>query len=189
MIASLQFYSDLRNRYHVAPKSDEQASLTTSQLFLQGRVAMHLCGRWCSLTYKNNATFNWDIAPFPQGKNGSIVTLDASGWAMTSTSKHKNEAWKFIKFMSSDESMKYMASDGLIFPSKKSVAASLTPPPNNLSVYEFALNNSQKTPLCIKYAEITDTLAETLEPVFDGKKSVQDVISPKLVKKLEAKID
>ena len=58
---SLQFYSDLRNKYHVSPKAEEQSSLTTSQLFLQGKVAMHICGRWCSLTYKKDKLRNLKI--------------------------------------------------------------------------------------------------------------------------------
>ena len=186
---SLQFYSDLRNRYHVTPRIDEQASLTTSQLFLQGKIAMHLCGRWCSITYKKNADFNWDIVQFPRGSAGSIVGLDASGWAISSSSKHKPEAWKFIEFMSSSESMKVMSNDGLIFPTRKVAAAALLPPPNNLSVFFKALNNSQRTPLCIKYAEINDILNEVLEPVFDGKKQVSDAISKNLIKKLETKLD
>ncbi len=38
----LNFYADLRNKYHVAPTKAESASATMAQLFLQEKLAMHL---------------------------------------------------------------------------------------------------------------------------------------------------
>ena len=191
-INALQFYADLRNKYHVAPKADEQASLTTSQLFLQGKVAMHLCGRWCSLTYKKNADFNWDVVMFPMGTNGHVVGLDASGWAISSKSKHKYEAKKFVDFISSKNSVELMTQSGLIFPANKSVALSKVfsaPPPYNTYVFFETLYSSQATPISSKYAEINDILNEEFEPLFEGKMSAKDVINNKLIHKLENKLD
>ena len=185
---ALQFYADLRNKYHVSPNISEQASMTTSQLFLQGKVAMHLCGRWCSMTYKNNANFNWDVAKFPEGNNGSIVDLDASGWAISSSSLHKAEAWKFIKFISSDNSMKLFTQDGLILPARKEIANSdyfLNPPPNNAAVFIDVLKTARPTPVCERYSEILDILDENLESLFDGKSSVDDIINKELILKLK----
>ena len=186
--SALQFYADLRNKYHVSPNISEQASVTTSQLFLQGKVAMHLCGRWCSMTYKNNANFNWDVAKFSEWNNGSIVDLDASGWGISSSSKHKAEAWKFIKFLSSDNSMKLFTQDGLILPARKDIANSdyfLYPPPNNAKVFIDALETARPTPVCERYSEILDLLDENLESLFDGKSSVDDIINEELILKLK----
>lgn len=191
-IEALQFYADLRNKYHIAPKADEQASLTTSQMFLQEKTAMHLCGRWCSQTYKKNANFNWDIAKFPTGKNGSVVGLDGSGWAISSTSKHKIEAKKFIDFMSSYKSVKFMTEGGLIFPALKEVAYSSafrTPPPQNTNVFFDTLKSSESTPISSKYAEINDILNTELEPLFEGEKNAKEVVTDNLIKKLNSKLD
>ncbi|MCR4881060.1 MAG: sugar ABC transporter substrate-binding protein [bacterium] len=191
-IEALQFYSDLRNKHHVAPKADEQSSLTTSQLFLQGKVAMHLCGRWCSQTYKNNADFNWDVANFPKSKMGSIVGLDASGWAISSSSKHKNEAWKFVEYVSSDKASKMFAQGGLIFPANTNTANSnvfRNPPPKNSEVFFETLNNSQTTPISTKYSEINDIINEAFEPIFEGQKNAQDVINNELLDKIGQKLN
>ncbi|MCQ2957738.1 MAG: sugar ABC transporter substrate-binding protein [Candidatus Gastranaerophilales bacterium] len=184
---ALQFYSDLRNKYHVAPKVDEQASLTTSQLFMQGKIAMHLCGRWCSLTYKKDKNLSWDVAKFPQGKNGSVVGLDVSGWAISSSSKHKREAWKFIEFLASEKSMEKFTESGLIIPSNKKVANSLiflTPPPSNAKVFIEAINNAKATPVCEKYSEINDILNEKFEEFFNGKLNIDDIINKEMILKL-----
>lgn len=185
--SALQFYSDLRNKYHVAPKADEQSSLTTSQLFMQGRVAMHLCGRWCSLTYKKNKNLNWDILPFPQGKNGSIIAMDTSGWAISSSSQFKEEAWKFIEFMNSNKAMEYMTKDGLIIPSNKNVAYSQTflqAPPQNAKIFLTTINTAISTPICERYTEINDILAENLELLFNGKSDIDDIINTELISTL-----
>ncbi len=185
---ALQFYADLRNKYHVSPNSSEQASMTTSQLFLQEKVAMHLCGRWCSMTYKNNAKFKWDVARFPQGTKDSIVDFDASGWAISTSSKHKEEAWRFIKFISSDKAMQLFVQDGLILPAAKDVANSnyfLNLPPENAGIFIDVLKTARPTPVCEKYSEILDLLDENLESLFDGKSSVDDIINEELILKLQ----
>ena len=185
--AALQFYTDLPNKYHVAPKQVEQASLTTSQMFLQGKIAMHLCGKWCSLTYKNNADFNWDIQVFPNGNNGSIVSSDASGWAISSSSKYKSEAWRFIEFMASDNSIEKIASEGLILPAKKNIAFSevfLSFPANSIGFIK-ALNNAIPTTVSENYHELLDFLNLRFENLFNGTVSVEDIVNERFVQELD----
>lgn len=90
----LQFYSDLRNKYHVAPTQAQSASETMAQMFLENKIAMHLSGRWLVPKYREDAKFNWNVINFPAGDKGSIVPLDASGWAISKNSKHKKRSTK-----------------------------------------------------------------------------------------------
>ena len=60
-----------------------------AQMFLQGKIAMHISGRWLVPKYRESAHFDWDITQFPKGTKGSIVPLDASGWAISSKSTKK----------------------------------------------------------------------------------------------------
>ena len=190
---ALQFYADLRNKYNVAPSTDEQASLTTSQMFLQGRIAMHLCGKWCALTYKKNANFEWDVLPFPANTaENRKIPMDASGWAISSSSKNKNEAWRFIEFMSSEYAISKITNDGLILPALKTVAFSdifLKHSPNNSKAFLQDIDYAIPTPVCVKYSEILDILDGELEKLFNGKSSVDDIINKELVNKLEKLLD
>lgn len=188
---ALQFYADLVNKYHVAPKQVEQASLTTSQMFLQGKIAMHLCGKWCSLTYKNNADFNWDVQTFPNGNSGSIVSSDASGWAISSSSKYKSEAWRFIEFMASDNALAKITNEGLILPAKKNIASSnvfLSSPANSISFIN-ALENAIPTPVSKNYSQILDILDIRLENLFNGQLTADVVISDDFVLKLKRTLE
>lgn len=74
--------------------------------------------------YRQEADFDWDIAPFPKGKNGSVVNIDASGYALSKASAHKKEAIKFIEFISSKDSLNALSKDGLIVPARKDSAYS-----------------------------------------------------------------
>ncbi|MBY0405481.1 MAG: sugar ABC transporter substrate-binding protein, partial [Cyanobacteria bacterium] len=115
-LAGLQFYADLRNRYHVAPQQIESGSTTMSQLFLQQKIAMLISGRWSVPVLRKQAKFKWDIVPFPQGKNGSRVGIDASGYAISAQSTAPDAAWTLVEFLVSPHAIEKVCESGLIIP-------------------------------------------------------------------------
>jgi multiple sugar transport system substrate-binding protein len=188
-LEALQFYSDLRNKYHVAPTKSETGSATMAQLFMQRRIAMHISGRWSTTKYRKELDFRWDIARFPRGKEGSIVDCDTSGWAISKNSKHKAQAWRFISFMASKQSIKRFTGGGLIVPSRKDVANSnifldKNNPPENSQVFVDVISDSIPTPVTENYQEMTDVLNNALEPLWNGDKTAKQVINKDLMIKL-----
>lgn len=165
----LNFYADLRNKHHVAPEKSESASATMAQMFLQEKLAMHLSGRWLVPKYREEANFNWDIAPFPNGDAGSVVPMDASGWAVAKSSKHKSEAKRLIKFLSSKESIEKLAQSGLIVPARKDASEVILDGkvPQNAKVFLDITETSKPTPVSVDYREITDKLKIELEYLFN----------------------
>ena len=168
----LNFYADLRNKYHVAPMQSESASATMAQMFLQGKLAMHLSGRWLVPKYRESADFDWDVAHFPKGTKGSIVPLDASGWAISADSKHKEEAARLIKFLSSKENLEKFSESGLIVPARIDSANSKSflngKKPKNAKVFLDVAKTSKPTPVCINYNEILDRTKQKLEKKFNS---------------------
>lgn len=59
------------------------------------------------------ADFDWDVITFP-----GIVPLDASGWAISADSKHKEQAKKFVNYLSSPKSSEYFLNTGLVVPAR-----------------------------------------------------------------------
>ena len=166
----LNFYADLRKKYHVAPRAEESASATMAQMFLQGKLAMHLTGRWLVPKYREEATFNWDVSIFPKGDAGSITPLDASGWAVSKNSKHKEEAYRLINYLSSYDSIVKITQSGLIVPARKDVANSKYfldgEAPKNSKIFLDAIETSKPTPVPVNYKEITDNLSIKFEKTF-----------------------
>ena len=168
---AITFYADLRKKYHAAPLKSESASATMAQMFLQQRIGMYLSGRWMVPKLREEAEFDWDIAQFPKGTKGSIVQLDASGWAVSKQSVHKNEAKKLIEFLSSKESSEKFAQSGLIVPAREDAANSAYfldgKKPENAKIFLDIIKTSKPTPVTIDYREITDKLKKDTEARFN----------------------
>ena len=167
----LKFYADLRKKYHAAPLASESASATMAQMFLQGRLAMLVSGRWLVPKYREEAQFDWDIAQFPAGDAGSIVPLDASGWAVAKASGHKQEAIKLILFLSSKENIEKMTQSGLIVPARIDAANSKyfldSKKPESAKVFLDVIKTSKPTPVSVNYNEVTDRMKEYTEKLFN----------------------
>lgn len=163
---SFKFYTDLVNKYHVAPRKSESASLTMAQLFLNEKIAMHISGRWLTPKYRSEAKFNWDVITFPNGKNGSVVDCNASGWAISKTSKQKNKAIRLIKYLSSKENIEKYTASGLIVPARIDVANStifLNGKPENSKAFLDSIEKSRANITNENYQKITDKLNQQLE--------------------------
>ncbi len=166
----LQFYADLRKKYHVAPRAEESASATMAQMFLQGKIAMHLSGRWLVPKYREEAKFDWDIVQFPKGDAGSIVPLDSSGWAVAKASKHKEEAFRLVDYLSSKDSIECLCESGLIVPARSDVRESKYfldgKKPYSAKVFLDVITSSKPTPVSVSYREVLDKLSAKFEKIF-----------------------
>lgn len=107
----IDFYKSLEGKY--APTPAQVGSSTLAQMFLDGKLGLYLSGRWMYPKISKTANFPYGIVTFP-----GTVTADASGWAISKNSKHKNEAIKFIKYLSSKQSIDYFTASGLIVPAR-----------------------------------------------------------------------
>ncbi|MCM1339141.1 MAG: sugar ABC transporter substrate-binding protein [Muribaculaceae bacterium] len=167
----VRFYADLRNKYHCAPKKEEAASMTMAQMFLQGRLGMQVSGRWLVPKYRQEAKFDWDVVEFPVGIVGKNVPLDASGWVISKSSKHKPEAAKLIKFLSSKESMEKFTQSGLIVPARVDVANSRYfldgQKPKHSQVFLSTIETSVPTPVSIDFRQVLDNLKNKTEVLFN----------------------
>ena len=167
----LKFYSDLRNKYHFAPRKNESASATMAQMFLQERLGMHLSGRWLVPKYRSDAKFRWDIVNFPHGDRGSIVPMDASGWAISKSSKYKKESRMLIDFLSSDNNIRKIVSSGLITPARIDSSNSkefLNGLPANAKVFLNVIKTSKPTPVSIDYNKVLSDIKNYTEEIFEG---------------------
>lgn len=165
---ALRFYADLRNKYHVAPKKSESASATMAQMFLQKRLGMYLSGRWMVPKFREECTFDWDVINFPNGASGSVVPMDASGWAVTKSSKHKKEAFMLVEYLASKSSSEKFAQSGLIVPARKDTANVILDgkKPKNAKAFLDIIQTSKPTPTTVNYNEITDNLKQKNERLF-----------------------
>lgn len=180
-IEGLQRAADLRHKHHVAPTASEAGTLKMSQMFMQGKLAMVVNGRWAVPLYRQNLTFGWDIVPFPNGPAGSIVDADASGWVISKNSAAPDKAWQLVEFLAGKKASEDFTKPGLIIPARKDVAQSeifMSPgqAPAHNKVFLDVLETGKPMPTVPYWNAVIDTVNQALEPVWEGKKSAKDAL-------------
>lgn len=146
----IETYKNLAYFFHVAPTPSEIGSKTLAQLFLEGKLGMHISGRWMIPKYRECATFRWDVINFPH----YAASCDVTGWAISKRSKHKDSAKKFIMFISDCSSIASFTKSGLIVPARKDVANSMvfkSGLPMRSDVFIKSVENSDITRVDLRY--------------------------------------
>ena len=190
-IDALNLYSDFVNKYHIAPSKSQIGSMTTAQMFINGKIAMYLGGRWMVPKFRETIKFDWDVIEFPSNNENKLY-IDASGWAVSKKSKNKALAIKFIQYLSSKENINKFTEIGLIIPARKDSAESEyfldNKQPKNAKAFLEMLKYSKPTPVNENYNYINDILKEKMQSIFLGEKKAEDVFDDKTIKKLESKL-
>ncbi|MBI2915021.1 MAG: sugar ABC transporter substrate-binding protein [Firmicutes bacterium] len=142
--------------------------------FETGRVAMSWDGDWWIGAYAQQKALDWDLAPLPSRKTRMSV-LYTDSYNINKRSKHKKEAWEFLKLVAmSEEGQLTVGNAGLRGPSlrklvfdpglqKKWVNPAIYPE-HYLPVIQENLTNSDTPPYRTKWSRIeTEALTPTLQ--------------------------
>ncbi len=158
---AIKFYKDLKTKYHYAPGKSQVGSSTLAQMFIEGKLAFYLSGRWMYPKISEKAKFNWAVINFPYGKSPQLC--DTSGWAVAKASKNKEAAIKFVQFLADKKSSEYFTQTSLIVPARKDTAKILNNQIHNEKVFLDVIENSSVTPVEKDYGKITDKLNKDLD--------------------------
>jgi len=91
---AIRFMVDLIHKDGVAPVPG-----SANTLFNQGKLGMLTTNISNMSGYRDAAKFEWDAALMPIGPEKRVVRLWPDSFAISSTSKHKEAAWEYIKFV------------------------------------------------------------------------------------------
>jgi multiple sugar transport system permease protein len=131
------FYIDLAIKKKWIPSNTEVSSVlqsTTTQLFLQKKVAMYQNGIWEVPNIRkmmkpgDKEFFEWDIALYPAcarditGKERRAFPTGGSGYSIFSSTRYPEASWKLVNFMSGPVAMTAMAKAGIAQPAIRSLA-------------------------------------------------------------------
>ncbi|MFI7311928.1 ABC transporter substrate-binding protein [Streptomyces hygroscopicus] len=103
-----------------APPLDKKSALANSELLMAGKGAMMVTGSWTISTFtKPKVKQKFAFAPLPTGPAGRKSALNGSSDAIWAGTKHKEQAWKWVKFLASPECQNLVAQRGIVFPALK----------------------------------------------------------------------
>jgi multiple sugar transport system permease protein len=119
--------SDTVNRYHWLPSNSDISTNNSSvhDEFVKGHIAMLQSGAWECKKLREEMKDPWDVTVVPAFRNDPIRTLgELTGTAIFSSTKHPQECWEFVKWMSGPHGMIPLARAGLDQPAIRSLALS-----------------------------------------------------------------
>lgn len=200
VIDTIQKLADLSVKYHVAPSPAQSKTLPAPAVALQSKkIAMDWDGQWVQIDLAN-AKVNYDVGVLPKMKNNK-TTLFGEVMCMFDTTKHPEEAWKFLKWMTSGEGTKDLITSGLWMPTVKSwytdpeIIESWVVKPGHPDGYkeailDQAMNNSvPDSGYYIKNSvKISSIISPALDQVWSGDKTAEEAlkeIEPKVVPELK----
>lgn len=172
---ALQWMTDLRQKWHVAPSPADTADVGQLGLWVMGRIGMFHSGSWAAaMMFKDRVTsFEWDVAPLPKGKVRASF-LGGSAFSMVAGSRHKKEAWELVKFMTSPYIQARWAVENQIIPSRRSIAESgaflnQPGPPAHRKVFVDAVSYGRTLPNTYSMREMNDIITNFISLAILGK--------------------
>jgi multiple sugar transport system substrate-binding protein len=104
-VQGIQYWTDLRHRYNVAPaNATQRASQNMLQLFSTGRLALSVTGTtFASQVRDAKPAFEWDVLPVPRGPAGDPLRSGGGGYGLHKAAKNLEAAWLYLNHMVSNE--------------------------------------------------------------------------------------
>jgi ABC-type glycerol-3-phosphate transport system substrate-binding protein len=180
----VKLFQTMQDMIYVDQSAPRSATLPAGfSPWTSGKLAMVVDGSWATLS--NRATigkrFAWDVAPLPKGPTGRRPISPAGGaWSIAATSKHPNESWEWIKFLTSTESTNILISEPTrSIPGRQSsakewvrVAKSGKQPPAHVQVFANTMKEAFPVPTVPYYNELATITANYVGAIFNSKKPV-----------------
>jgi multiple sugar transport system substrate-binding protein len=156
----------------------------SGNVFAAGRAAMAPLQRlWCT-TLRASLTDDFDVIHFPKGTAKRVTGMGTFGFALTATSKHPDEAWKFLSWMYGEQGMQIITASYAAVPAMKRFYQSsfwrdLPPPPHNNAVFVDAFSYGTTPPRLPFYStgEFRQSVTDGMTAITLGKTSPEEVVA------------
>ena len=181
---AFKFFVELYNKHKVVPPG--LTAMNPQEVrtqFAQKKVAMILGSGWTPpIVNKINPDLNafevLKCAPAPmQQKQATAIWL--SSWVMSPNTKHPDEAWELLKFITSKEMELKWFVDNRVISARKDVSGVAPQILNDkfASVMASQLPNGKVEPQISQWPEIMDTFTTSLQESIVGMKSPEKALS------------
>ncbi|BBX96722.1 ABC transporter substrate-binding protein [Mycobacterium lacus] len=183
-IEAVQFYADLTTKHRVAPTASELQSVATTDLFSVGKAAMALGGHWRYQTFDRADGLDFDVAPLPLGPKGRdpCSNIGATGLAIAASSRHREQAWEFVKFATGPDGQALIGETKLFVPVLRSAInspgfAESHSRINNLAVLTGGPAHSKGLPITPAWPKVSALMDRSFGPVLRGSRPATSLTS------------
>jgi len=184
VIDAIQYFADYRSKDHTAPTTADLTADKNAGSFQKGLAAIAFSGYYLIGVIKNDTTATWpydcsNMPIFSGGKRYSASATSAhSAWSGT---KHSQEAWRWVKYLSGPEASKLYGALGLVIPPLKALAesdqfTSAADVPHHRKAFIDDLTNAEAFPIVPNWIDVQNVFGAVLQPVWDGKMTAKEAI-------------
>ena len=180
-VSAMEWWVDFQKK-GLVPSQAEASAMPGADPFLFGKVAMSYNGSWYTPNLNQNASFKWDVAPWPRGPKAHVTSAEGSGYAITNSSQQKDAAWIYLnEYISTMGQIFMWASTGRGSPSRNSAWPAFLGSkyaPQHAKVVQEALN-TYATPYVIFGSQghkITTAAQSVWDLVVAGKMDVPQAL-------------
>lgn len=178
-IEAYQWIYNLMYKEKVAPTAAELGNTSVFSAFQSGRIGMMYEIRATSMVL-NGVKFNYDVAVLPQGRTRA-TRIASSGHAIYAGTKHPQEAWELLKYLSGTKAETLFARGGLSIPALQAVALSeafLSPNVNPAHDEAFleSLLVGRPEPITRNWFSIVREKNAIMANLWNGQKPVETVL-------------
>lgn len=153
-------------------------------VFTAKKAATTFDGSWMIGYYSNNAGFPTGFAKLPAGPAGVKSMINGLADSITAGSKHKEEAWQWVKFLGSEEAQKIVGTFGVVFPAYQSGVnnALAAYKAKNLDVSAFTEESLTKGqtflyPVVDNGVKISEIMTKAFDSIFTYKATPKDALT------------
>jgi multiple sugar transport system substrate-binding protein len=100
---SYKTFHGWRHRHKFVPTATDynESGFNSAEAFYSAQVSLMPTGLWLVPDLRAVKGLSWDIVNYPRHNGHYQSKIRAGGWGMTRASKHKKEAWLFMKYLAS----------------------------------------------------------------------------------------
>ncbi|HEX2035367.1 MAG TPA: sugar ABC transporter substrate-binding protein [Chloroflexota bacterium] len=176
---AIQFQIDLVTRHRVQPNAEENASLTGG--FLAGRSGMYLFGKGYATNISGMKDLEAGICPVPKGKQGRVCRDGPGAVGVTSQSRHPDEAFQLVKYMTGPGGQEQFLALGASVPVRKSLSTAkeylnALLPWEDRAVYEDASKSVRPIVYPPGFGEIEKAWQAARTEMLEGRAAARDAL-------------
>jgi len=183
-VEAFEFYTGLYTELHAIPE-DVKSAFSWDEIyapFLQERAAMLISGDWAKFTIENSAPdLKWAVAPLPKGKTAATV---AGGYnlAISKNTKHKEAAWKLIRYLTDHDGMKILEQYSRIAARKDVVDTEYAKKDPFVSTFVQQAPLGIPQPTNAAWPKINDLIGDAFDAVIQGQKTPKEALDEVVAK-------
>lgn len=178
---AFDFYLSLYRQGLASPVSTSQVS-NLFQEFERGNIAMFISGPWLIGEMKNRLDSvtqkNWMTAALPGPNGPGVSTAGGSSLSLFAASKHKNEAWELMEYLSQPSvQLEFYQLTGDLPPRKSAWQDTALANNKYARAFRDQLERVVPTPQVPEWEEIATTIFEHGERAIRGSQSVDQTLA------------